>query len=145
MPKLPLAILAGLLVCGQATAQGRPRPRPRPGAPAPAPAPAPPEGVDPSQMTYDGASPGELSPAAIAQRARGHEPRDASGTAWRPDSSPVHALTVPARAWTFLIDFSALGGADAQETPRGGHQSSAPTGPCWRWAAASRGEISSPG
>lgn len=49
-------------------------------------------------------------------------PREAFGSAWQPDTTPVSGLRARARAWDFRLDFNLFAGDDAQTSPRGGHQ-----------------------
>lgn len=46
--------------------------------------------------------------------------RDASGTSWQPDATPMHALHGAAGPWTWMIHGSIFAGYDAQGSTRGG-------------------------
>lgn len=48
--------------------------------------------------------------------------RDASGTAWQPDDTPMHARHFMAGAWGLMAHYNAFLGYDHQSGPRGGNQ-----------------------
>ncbi len=48
--------------------------------------------------------------------------RDASGTAWQPDDTPMHAQHFMAGDWTLMEHYNAFLGYDHQSGPRGGNQ-----------------------
>jgi hypothetical protein len=103
-PHPSVAVLCGLLLAAPAFAQApdHPTETQEPAAPAPNPGPAADRPIDPETSV--------------------RLPREASGSAWQPDSTPIYGLHYRARAWRLMLHFNAFGTYDAQTTPRGGHR-----------------------
>lgn len=99
--------------------------------------------ADPSRpMPAQHAAPGHPQPAGHAKPAAFAgipHTRDASGTAWQPDATPMHALmrTSPGGEWQHMAHYNVFLGYDRQSGPRGGEQFNSLN---WLMLMASRGD-----